>query len=215
MDMIILLAAYYARELVGMVKRLLELARRNMKITLVVVAVLLYYRKKIMAMLKQLAQMSEQGLYKVRDMLMKNKMLAALVVGAVVLFVYMRRRRESFKYVLPDLKKELSAKDFGYVCSASSYSKKPELIQICISDVMGPSCYYKLSRETETGMEVITSGLFHKYVMHHPGSLLRFSDGELYKLLSRDPLVEPKDCSIVSIGSGEYDEADSNIPVTY
>jgi hypothetical protein len=215
MDMLIALVIYFYKEILQILGQLKDFSVRNMKITILVIVLVFYFRKRILNIIKMILSKSEKALYKVKDMLIKNKLLAILIISGIVLYFYKQKKRESFKYVLPDLKKELNAKDFGYVCCSSSYSKKPEKIQICMSDVMGPSCYYKLSRETEKGMEVITSGLFHKYIMHQPGSLIRFSDGELYKLLSRDPLIEPKDCKIVNLGSEEYDEADSSIPVTY
>ena len=43
----------------------------------------------------------------------------------------------------------------------------------------------------------ITSGLHNDYIVHSPGSYIRFSDNKLYKLISLDPSQVPDDCRIV------------------
>ena len=216
MDIIIALVVYYMKEIIGLGIKLKDLAIQYAKITILIFLGMLYFRIQLMKLGMKGVRMAIRLSNKLKDMLVARPMLAALLIGAIVYYVYKREQSsETFRYTLPNVENEVSCKDFGYVCSASSYKKAPELIQLCESNVMGPTSYYKLTKDTQSGIEVITSGLFHKYVMHHPGSLIRFSDGNYYKLLSRDPAMVPADCSIVNLKNEEYDKSDSSMPVQY
>ena len=78
----------------------------------------------------------------------------------------------------------------------------------CSGGSMGETMYYKIVRDNE----IITSGLFNDYLVHAPGSLIRFSDGKLYKIVNLDPLNKPQGCSIEDIES-TYEYTQSNLPV--
>ena len=74
----------------------------------------------------------------------------------------------------------------------------------------GKTMYYKFMKEEK----IITSGLYHDYIVHEPGLLIRFSDGELYKIMNLDPTVKPESCSIEDI-ERTYEVAQSDMPVQY
>jgi len=152
-----------------------------------------------------------KGLKSIQDLIMKNPALALLLLIIIAILIYMSRR-EDFRFIMPDLKKELSSKDFGYVCCADSYSKGPILIKQCVGGSDGRTMYYKYKSEKADAH--ITSGLYNDYIVHAPGSYIRFSDNKLYKLISRDASKKPEDCRIVKMND-LYEDAQSNIPVQY
>ena len=142
---------------------------------------------------------------------MKKNAKAILILSLIIgVILYFYRFRENFRFKMPDLELEKDCRDYGYVCCRSSYIKEPMLIQKCRGGSMESGyMFYKCMR----GDKIITSGLYDDYLIHPAGSLLRFSDNELYKLVSLDPTVKPPNCRIDN--TSPYEETQSNIPVNY
>ena len=131
-----------------------------------------------------------------------------LVIGVVLYLLSMRMEQFRFKMPMLDLEKDCS--DYGYVCRRSSYMKEPVLIQKCYGgSIEGTHFYYKYM----VGDKIITSGLYNDYLIHTPGSIMRFSDDKLYRLVSLDPTMKPPNCRIDN--ESTYDYTQSNIGGSY
>lgn len=164
--------------------------------------------------IKNQIDMVQKQIVKGMKYIQKNPLMTtAIIIIIVALLMSMQQMREGFRFKLPNLELERDCMDFGYVCCADSYAREPKLIQKCRGgDMIGDKMYYKYI--TPEG-EIITSGLYNDYIIHAPGSYIRFSDEKLYKLINMDPTSKPANCKIVDLVGGEYEEAQSNIPVQY
>lgn len=154
-------------------------------------------------------------LKKIIDMLMKNRLINKVLYLLVLLVIYyflFMRNKEDFVFKYPDLELELTSKDYCYMCCYSSEKKQPILVKKCYGgDKDGKMIYYKFEKKIEEEEEdkVITSGMFNNYIYHSMGSLIKFNDGNIYKIISFDLEKQPKDCSIVEVNKNnekqEYD----------
>ena len=165
----------------------------------------------MLKLLKDMLKSIQKGARSIQDFIMRYPALGLLLL-LIIAFIIFMRRREDFRFIMPDLKKETSCKDFGYVCCADSYAKGPILIQQCEGGSDGRTMFYKY--RVKGSEAYITSGLFNDYIVHAPGAYIRFSDNKLYKLITQDPSSEPADCRIVKIND-KYEDAQSYIPVSY
>ena len=157
--------------------------------------------KKIQKMLNDLIK------YMQKNMLV---VISVLIVIAAMCYLC-KMRMESFTFKMPILELEQDSRDYGWLCCRSSYRKEPMKMKKCRGgSIEGRTMYYKFMKEEK----IITSGLYHDYIVHEPGLLIKFSDGELYKIMNLDPSTKPVSCSIEDI-SRTYEVAQSDMPVQY
>lgn len=125
----------------------------------------------------------------------KNSIYIYCILFVIAILYILRTRNEDFRFKKPILELEKDCQEYGYVCCRSSYRKEPILIKKCRGGSMeGNHIYYKCM--SKDGDKIITSGLYNDYLIHAPGTIMRFSDNELYKLVSLDPTMKPVSCEI-------------------
>ena len=192
-------------------KFIIDLIVDYQRLILFIVIIAIFFRKPITGFLKR----NGITLGRIKDIVKRNRKTIIVVIVLFIICCCVLPRREGFRFQQPDLSLEISSKDCGWMCCASSYEKQPLLFQKAEGGCSkGDKMFYKILKPTEDGDELITSGMFNNYIVHSPGSYIEFNDGNLYKIISLNPKEKPENCRIVNL-SETYDEADSNIPVQY